>query len=70
MQYAYSFFGPTKYALTWVEVIMFRALLLVERVTSANSEAFSNPSWCKPDRIENAIMCACSTTAYRNTFFR
>ena len=37
-------FGPTEFALIWVEVRMFRAFLLVERVTSTNSEAFSNSS--------------------------
>ncbi|KYM92899.1 hypothetical protein ALC53_00437, partial [Atta colombica] len=40
----YGVFGPTKFAPIWVEVMMFRALLLVERVTSTNSEAFSNSS--------------------------
>ena len=38
-----NIFGPTEFALIWVEVRMFRAFLLVKRVTSTNSEAFSNP---------------------------
>jgi len=31
-------FGPTKFALIWIEIMMFHALL--ERVTSTNSETF------------------------------
>ena len=34
---------------------MFRALLLVERVTSTNCETFANLSWCKSGRAENAM---------------
>ena len=34
--------------------MMFCALLLVERITSTNSEAFSNPS-CKSSQAENAV---------------
>jgi len=51
---SYSVFSPTEFALTWIEVMVFRALLLIERVTSTNSEVFSNPSWCKPGWAENA----------------
>jgi len=42
--YNNSVFDSTEFALTYVEVMIFRALLLVERVTSTNSEAFSNSS--------------------------
>jgi len=51
-------FGPTEFALIWVEVRMFRAFLLVERVTSTNSEFlihFLIQGWCKSGRVENAI---------------
>ena len=46
--YFISVFGPSEFALTWVEVMMFRAFLLVERVTSINSETFFNPRWVNP----------------------
>jgi len=51
---SYSIFGSTEFALTWIEVMIFRALLLIERVTLINIEAFSNPN-CKPGRTKNAI---------------
>ena len=42
--YNNSVFDSIEFALIYVEVMIFRALLLVERVTSTNSEAFSNSS--------------------------
>ena len=47
----YGFLSPTKFAKfasTWIELMMFHALLLVKRVTSTNSKEFSNPSCGKP----------------------
>jgi len=47
----FSLYKEITFSPTWIKVMMFRALLLVERVMLTNSEAFSNPSWSQVNPV-------------------